>query len=330
MLLHPAVIALLGVSVLMSFMLLYAAYYGVLILRRWDLASGSEQQLALERRTYLISTILTYAFGFQLLSLFLYMFTADNLHTFFVGAMCAAGTLNVNGYGYPTLVLKIFNFLAAGTWLVLNYADNRAYDYPLIKKKYLFLIILAPLVVAETVMLANYLLRLRPDVITSCCGSLFSVDAGSIQSDLASLPATPMKFTFYVAMACSLASGLPFYRKGKGAYLFSALTSATFVVSVAAVVSFISPYLYELPTHHCPFCILQGEYGYIGYPLYVALLGGGVSGIGVGVLNPFRNVASLREIIPPVQKKLTCLALCFYTLFVALVTFGIVSSNLVL
>ena len=91
---------------------------------------GSEQLAALERRTYLISTILTYAFGFQLLALFLYMFTADNLHTFFVGAMCAAGTLNVNGYGYPTLLLKIFNFLAAGTWL--NSPELRATTVPMI------------------------------------------------------------------------------------------------------------------------------------------------------------------------------------------------------
>jgi hypothetical protein len=184
MLLHPAVIALLLVSMLTSLMLVYSSYYAVLIIRQWDLTSGSEEQLALERRTYLISTILSYVFAFELLSLFLYMFTADNIHTLFVGAMCAAGTLNVNGYGYPALLLKIINFLVAGTWLIINYVDNRAHDYPLIKKKYLFLLIIAPLIVGETVTLANYLLRLRPDVITSCCGSLFSTGAGSIQSGL--------------------------------------------------------------------------------------------------------------------------------------------------
>lgn len=330
MLLHPAVIALLGVSVLMSFMLLYAAYYGVLILRRWDLASGSEQQLALERRTYLISTILTYAFGFQLLSLFLYMFTADNLHTFFVGAMCAAGTLNVNGYGYPTLVLKIFNFLAAGTWLILNHVDNRGYDYPLTRKKYAFLLGLTPFALAEAVMTTNLFLRLDPNIITSCCGSLFSAEGRSLGSGLASLPPRPTMLLFYGTTLLCLASGLWFLRSGKGAYLFGTLAVVLFIVSVLSVISFVSVYVYELPTHHCPFCILQGEYHYIGYPLYASLLGGAVWGAGAGALNPFRNVASLREIIPPVQKKLTCLALCFYTLFVALVTFGIVSSNLVL
>jgi hypothetical protein len=128
MVFHPAIFALLVGSVLISGMLCYSAYYGVRILQSWDIKSGSELQLSLERRTYLISTIVTYAFGFQLLSLFLFIFTADHLHTLFVGAMCAAGSLNVNQYGYATVILKMVNFLLCGVWLVLNVTDNRAHD----------------------------------------------------------------------------------------------------------------------------------------------------------------------------------------------------------
>jgi hypothetical protein len=330
MLLHPAIIALLLVSVLTSLMLLYSSYYAVLIIRCWDLTSGSEQQLALERRTYLVSTILSYVFAFELLSLFLYMFSADNIHTLFVGAMCAAGTLNVNGCGYPALLLKIINFLAAGVWLIINYVDNRAHDYPLIKKKYVFLLIIAPLIVGETVTLANYLLRLRPDVITSCCGSLFSTGANSMQSGLASLPATPMKIAFYSITVFSLVSSSYFYLRGRGAYLVSALVAATFVIAVASMISFISLYFYELPTHHCPFCILQGEYGYVGYPLYVALLGGGVCGIGVGALMPFKRISSLNVIIPSVQRSLALACVLFYAAFAVIATYRIITSNLVL
>ena len=49
------------------------------------------------------------------------------------------------------MVLKIVSFLLGGTWLVLNFADNRAFDYPLIKKKYFFLVIIAPFILAEMV-----------------------------------------------------------------------------------------------------------------------------------------------------------------------------------
>jgi hypothetical protein len=330
MLFHPAVIALLMSSALISLMLLYSSYYGYQILRWWNLTSGSELQLSLERRTYLISMIVSYALAFQGLSLFLYLFTADNLHTFFVGAMCAAGTLNVNSYGYPVLILKIVNFMLAGVWLSINYVDNRAYDYSLVKKKYLFLLVIMPFFLLETAMIATYFLSLSPNIITSCCGSLFSAGAGSVQSGLASLPVNPMKTAFYLSMALCLFSGLYFYVKRRGACLFSALAAVTFVVSIAAIISFISPYFYELPTHHCPFCLLQGEYGCVGYPLYVALFGGGISGIGVGALIPFAKIRSLITLIPLVQNKLTFISILSYTVFLAIVMYGVITSNLIL
>jgi hypothetical protein len=327
MILHAPVIALLVGSLLVSYMLLHSSYYGVQILRKWDIASGSELQLLLERKTYLVSTITAYVFAFQLLSLFLFIYTADDLCRLFVGAMCAAGTLLVNSYGYPTLVLKVINFLLAGLWLVINYMDNRARDYPLIKKKYLLLLIITPSILAETVAQSLYFFGLEPNVITSCCGSLFSTDARDLSSGLASFTGIPMKITFYLSMAFTAATGVFFYLKGKGGYLFSSASAVAFVVSVASLISFISLYFYELPTHHCPFCILQREYGYIGYPLYISLLGGGVTGMGVGVVTPFRNIGSLREALPSIQRRLTLASLVFYLLFAIIVTYRIVFSD---
>ena len=135
MIFHPLVLSLYVSSALVAFMVLYAAGFGAQILGKWDLTSGSELQLALERKTYLVSTLLAYGFGAQLLSLFLFVFTADRLHSLFVGAMCAAGTLYLNGYGYPVLILKAANFIVAGLWLLVNFVDNRGYDYPLIRVK---------------------------------------------------------------------------------------------------------------------------------------------------------------------------------------------------
>ncbi|MDD5322962.1 MAG: hypothetical protein PHD43_20600 [Methylococcales bacterium] len=213
MILHPTVIANLLAVYISSFMVLYAVYYGVQILKFWDLQSGHELQLVLERKTYLISTLLSYVFGLQLLSLFLFIFTVDSLTPLFVGAMCAAGTLNIDGFGYPTLVLKIFSFILAGLWLVLNYADNQGYDYPLIKKKYLLLVFVAPFIIVETILESAYFLSMEADVITSCCGSLFSSErVTGIGSEIASLPALPMIWVFYSAMSCTLLCGIVFYR----------------------------------------------------------------------------------------------------------------------
>jgi hypothetical protein len=328
MILHPAVLALLIGSLLISIMLLYAGWYGVRIVARWDIKSGSEQQLSLEKRTYLISTILSYSLAFQLLSLFLFIYTADHLHSLFSGAMCAAGTLNVNAFGYPLLIMKIVNFLLAGLWLIVNHADTRGYDYPLIKIKYSLLIAIVPIVLLETFFQFGYFLGLHADVITSCCGSLFSLDKPGIAGDLAGMPAVPMEALFYAGMVATACSGLYFYRKGRGGYLFSAVSFLTFIIAVASLISFICLYFYELPTHHCPFCILQKEYGYVGYALYITLLGGEVAGMGTGVLQPLRNKGSMALVIPALQKRLTATNLILYLLFTLIVTSRLVFSSL--
>ncbi len=330
MILHPSIIALFVSSILIASMVLYGSYYGIKIVKYWDIKSGSEVQLNLERRTYLISTILNYAFAFQLITLFLYIHTADNLCALFVGAMCAVGTLNVNAYGFPTLIMKILNFILAALWLILNYADNRAYDYPLVKKKYVLLIIIAPFILTEVILLTKYFLGLRPDVITSCCGALFSPDAKSPASELVALPRNAMEIAFFLSMGLAIISGLYFYAKEKGAYLFSIMSVVAFFVSIESIIAFISLYVYEIPTHHCPTCILQKEYGYIGYPLYFKLFGGVVAGMGVGELMPFRDIKSLKKIVPAIQKKLTLSAVILFLAFTTVVTYRILFSNLTL
>jgi hypothetical protein len=330
MIFHPAIIALYLSSLLTGLMIIYAAGYGVRILRNWDISSGSDLQLILERRTYLISTILTYFFAFELISFFLFIYTADHLHTLFVGAMCAAGTLKVNVYGYPTLIFKMANFMEAGLWLIMNHADNQADDYPLTKRKYLFLLILTPMVLVEVFLQAKYFLLLRPDIITSCCGTLFSSTNNTLAGDLAALPPVPTEVAFYVILTADVAAALYFYLKNKGGYLLGVLSYAQFIVSIAAILSFISPYLYELPTHHCPFCILQKEYGYIGYLLYGALFGGVVTGMGVGMLNPFQNIQSLSKTLPSFQKKLALVSVILTIAFMAIVTYRILSTDFIL
>ena len=324
----PAIIALFTGSFLISGMLLFSAFYAVQILQKWDIRSGSEIQLNLERRTYLVSSIMAYALAFQLCSFFLFIYTADNLHTFFTGAMCAAGSLNANKWGYPAIIIKIINFLIAGIWLILNFCDTRGYDYPLIREKYTLLLWITPLILAETVIQSGYFLGLEPEVITSCCGTIFTAEARSITSEVIALPIMAMETAFFAAIIGTLGLGIFFYRTGKGGYLLGGASLLTFLISVASLISFISIYIYELPTHHCPFCILQQEYHFIGYPLYLTLLGGALTGLGVGVLTPFRTITSLKESLPAIQKRLALLSLILYAIFTVIVVYQMIFSNL--
>lgn len=328
MIFHPGILALLLGSGLISAMLCYSAYHGMRIIRHWDIDSGSERQLELERRTYLVSTIMTYVLGFQILSLFLFIYTADSLSPLFVGAMCAAGSLKVNSLGYPALIGKIVNCLFAGLWLIVNATDNKAHDYPLIRTKYWLLLLITPLVLAETFMQAGYLLSLRPNIITSCCALMFSTESNTILSDLLSLPRSWSQIAFFSSMIVTLALGLSVYLKNEGVLLFSLASLLHFLLSISALISFISMYIYELPSHHCPFCLLHQEYGYIGYPMYGAMLVSVVFGMGTGVIHPFRTVASLCEAIPPIQKRLALVSVITTLIFAVITGYGILFSNL--
>ncbi|HIJ81876.1 MAG TPA: hypothetical protein HPP76_09220 [Desulfuromonadales bacterium] len=328
MMLHPAVLALLLTSLLVAAMGLYAGYYGLRILKSWKLESGSELQLELERRTSLISTIMSYDLFIQLMSLFLYVYTADSLHPLFTGAMCAAGVLNINQFGYPLLLLKMLNFLLAGVWLILNYADCRGFDYPLIRVKFELLNLIVPLLLVETCLLAAYFSGVKPDIITSCCGSLFGHEAVGLGGNLTALPQQPMQLAFFSVMSVTFASGVYFYRMGCGGWIFSTAAGAAFLIAGASITSFICLYIYELPTHHCPFCLLQKEYGYIGYIMYATLFGGGVAGLGTGALLPFRSTGSMVRIIPPLQRRLTLITVACYLLFTLITAWKMFSSEL--
>lgn len=329
MILQPSVVALEVTSAATAALVVHAARWAVAILRGWDLRSGSSGQLALERRTYLVSTILAYALAFEIVSAFLFAFTADALAPLFTGAMCAAGTLQASALGYPVLLLKVLNVVLAGVWLAVNHADALGHDYPLVRVKYAALLGLAPLVVLEAALQVVYFSGLRPEIITSCCGSGFSHEGHrGLGSELAALPAVPSAIAFFGVAGAAVIAALAVRRTGRFGGVLAALAGLSIPVALAAIVSFVSPYVYELPTHHCPFCLLQREYRFVGYPLYAALLGGGVAGLAAGAVAPFRAIPSLAAVLPPFQRRLATAAAVLLGALVVLVVVLVAVSDL--
>ncbi len=326
MTLTPETAALTVSSALSTVMICASAAFGVTVLRRWDLRSGSELQLTLERRTYLVSTMLAYAFFFECISLFFLVHTAEKMHPLFVGAMCAVGTFSASRFGFPSLIIQCITFLLAAIWLIMNYADSRASDYPLIRPKYALLLLIAPVSAAGTATLIGFFWTLEPHVITSCCGALFgSGSNASIAASLGALPPKPAMIAFYASIALVALSGLYAARTDRGHAALGLLSLAALVVSLASIISFVSCYVMELPTHHCPFCILQADYGYIGYPMYLALFGGAAAGIGAGVLGAYKSVPSLAD--PRIRRNLAYWSMALFLLFAAIVTWKILGTD---
>ena len=330
MLFQPAIIALLLASGANVAMLLGAAPFAVDVIRHWDITSGSERQLLLERRTYLMSTLLTFVLATQLLALLLFVFNADRMATMFVGAMCAVGALNADPFGFPALIAQIVVFFLAAVWLAINHVDILAPDYPLVRVKYALLLGLAPVVAATFALQLGYFLGLQPDIITSCCARVFSGEAKGLSGDLAGLPPIPALIVFYAALLLAVAVAGYGAVKRRAGYAVALTSVLAFAASMAGILSFLSLYIYEHPHHHCPFCVLKAEYGYQGYWLYVPLFVSTACGLGAGAVRPFGRVASLRAIIPLVASRLAGVAAAGFALFAAIASFMILHSHLIL
>ncbi|NFV79378.1 hypothetical protein [Magnetospirillum aberrantis] len=331
MLFQPAIIALMLASGLAALLVLASVPFAWTVVRRWNLADGSEAQLRMERRTYLVATLLKIVMAAELAALVLFVFNADRMATLFTGAMCAVGTLKVDPWGFPTLYLKLAVFFLAGCWLVLDHVDNRGWDYPLIRVKYAALILLAPVLVGSAVVQGAYFMGLRADVITSCCSTLFSGGGVTVTSNsVASLPHGLALSLLAGSLAAVLASGAVVLRWRRCGWLHALLSVAAFVIGMSAIISTISVYVYEMPHHHCPFCILKREYGHIGYALYVPLFVGTVCGLGAGIAGWAGRRPSLSTMAPLVARSLAAWSVGGYALFGLVALWLIERSHLIL
>ncbi|MGF1546730.1 MAG: hypothetical protein ACFCUG_05355 [Thiotrichales bacterium] len=324
----PAVLALGGVSLTVAALMLLASVFALTILRHWDVRSGSERQLRLERLTYLIATLVTSCFIAEIIAVLLFVYTAESMSSQFVGAMCATGVLNVNPWGWPTLLLKLVVALAGFVWLALNSLDQHAPDYPLVRIKYALLLAITPLVIAEAGAQTLFFGGLDPDVITSCCGALFTPDGGGVAAEVAALSPRHTAWAMMLSAIALVLGGVWFLTHGRPAGLIPVLGIAAGLIALAAIVTFIAPYIYEHPEHRCPFCILKQGHDHIGYLLYLPLFGGIALTLAVGAIAPWRRIPSLAVLAADRGRRYMIAALAAFALFYTLAALTLWRSNL--
>jgi hypothetical protein len=176
----------------------------------------------------------------------------------------------------------------------------------------------------------KYFLNLRADVITSCCGSLFSEDTKGLTGDMAGLPPLAAMIGFYGLLALAFATASFHVQTGRGGIWVGVTGIAAFAAALTGIISFVSLYIYEHPHHHCPFCILKPEYDWQGYWLYVPLFLAAAAATGVGAVQPFRHRPSLRAVIPAASRRLAAVAAAGFLTFALVATAMVARSNLIL
>ncbi len=235
------------------------------ILRYWDFGSFSERQFALERRAYLVMTILGFVFAVKFLLVIYFVFTIDNLAVLVPGAMCAAGVISANDYGLNLLLVKLLLLFFLLLWMALNRYDLEAKQYPIFRKKSWLFVGIFFLVLLEGWLDVAYFSHIDLRAPVSCCSALFGQLEGA--NPLPFGLDIPKLLILYYLLYMLTAASMLLHQKAV------TLLSATLfmVVSYYAVVYFFGTYVYELPTHKCPFCMMQREYYYVGYLIWGSL-----------------------------------------------------------
>lgn len=316
--LHLEIVALVVASAIVALLAVGAALAGGSVLVGWDSESRGERQLERERRAVLVEMLTRAVLACQLVSVVAFVAVVDHLHPLFEGAMCAVGTLGAHGLGFPTLLTKLGVFLLCGLWLVLDRSASAVFSVGLVRLKHGSLAFIAVLLGVENVLQIRYFSGLQPDVITSCCATVFNRNGQGIGSELAALPARESQAAFLLCSVVTLVTGLRLLRRGRSPVLFSLSSLILAAVAVGAVLSWIAPGVYELPTHHCPLCLLATPHRSIGYPLYSSLAVALVAGAGVGVVGLARRLDSGGTIRAGEEERLCAASLAGFGVFAAL------------
>lgn len=321
-------LALTFCGVIALFLLTVAARTGWRVLRHWNPASDDALQIGLESETWLASTLVEYGLALQILSLLLFILAADQFSQVIAGAMCATGSLLADPFGMPTLYLKMAGVFLYGFWLLLHQLDIRVETYPLVRVKFLYLLLLLPFLLADVVLQTLYIAGLKPDIITSCCSVVFA-EATADSGNLMAIPVRELLLPAYYGAILGLGLlGAILLRdswsdraRALFIWLFSIGWFGFFPLALAVITSVLSCYIYALPNHRCPFCLIKPEYYYIGLAIYTTLIGGAFFGSSLGVAALAGRHPDLRGQTARYQRTAVRISLVLLAVFTVLTSY---------
>jgi len=266
-LLDNRVIVYLLSEVLLYMLLLVAFVVTLHILKRWDFDKFTQEQFALESRAYLVMTIVFFVIVLKVLLLPYFIYTIDGLADIVPGAMCGAGIITADQYGEPLLNLKIVILFMSGFWVTLNRVDLSAREYPYMSVKSWLFVAIFMLLSVEIGLDILYFTHIETTKPVTCCSVIFGGDGGAILPF--GLDIDKLLMLFYLLYALVILTTI-------SEVAIALLLSTLLFLPIAyySVVYFFGRYIYELPTHKCPFCMMQEPYYYIGYIVWGSLLMG--------------------------------------------------------
>lgn len=188
----------------------------------------------------------------------------DELSNIVPGAMCGAGVISANDFGFPIFIMKLLGLFLGVCWIIANKIDLKN-NYSFTKRKYELFFLIFGLLILEFYLVALYFSNISLETPVACCSIIYGTsDIGSkipFNLDMISLG-----LVFFIISILLFVSNLNANK------VLSFILGILFLYfGYYFVLHIVGIYIYELPTHICPFCMLQKEYNFIGYPLWLSL-----------------------------------------------------------
>ena len=304
---NQVIVYLLSESTL--FLLLLVAFIVSLkVLLKWDFESFTPLQFTLEKQAYLVTTIILFVFSMKFLLILYFIFSIDALSLLVPGAMCGAGVIEANDYGSYLLILKLTILFFLTLWLYINHYDMRTKNHKWFKEKSWLFSFIFVLMMIELGLDFSYFSNIDTHLPVSCCSALFGQLEGANPLPFG-LSITLLLVLFYLLYALVILT-----LKIKQTLLYILANIIFVYIAYYAVVYFFGTYIYQLPTHKCPFCMLQAEYIYVGYVLWASLFIGTYIGLSDAISTLWLKQSHTRS-----QKSVTRLLSFFVLLCTAYV-----------
>jgi len=239
------------------------------ILRYWNFENTNTFQYSLEKKNYLVNTIISFTIVIKIILFVFFIKSLDDLTPLVPGAMCATGVIGANEYGNILLLYKIFILFLLGVWIIINKLDLESKKLEFLKKKYYLFSLIFILICMEFVLEIIYFLNIPLTTPVFCCSVTFVVD--NLPFGLSIFGVIVIFYALFILiLVCN------YFKKISLSFVLNILFM---FVAYYSVTYFFGMYIYEEPNHKCPFCMLQRDYNYIGYLVWGSLLLGVSFGI---------------------------------------------------
>ncbi|MBK7978571.1 MAG: hypothetical protein IPK06_00880 [Ignavibacteriae bacterium] len=265
-LLTPEVIVLFVIDFLLLIFNSIAALISYRIYKNFNLSETTSIQYNLEKQTYLASYIIKFSLYLKIILIVFFIYTIDKLSAVIPGAMCAVGVTTASGFGIYLLITKLFNIYLFGYWILINNKDLEYENFPYTKSKFKYFLLIYLFFSAELILQLLYFFDINPEEIVSCCSTVFNEGTSSLIGQIIIIPnfiSVPLFYSLYIVLL--------FFTFKNNFKIIGVVNFIFLIFSLITLTSFFGTYIYELPTHHCPFCILQKDYNFIGYFIFIFL-----------------------------------------------------------